>query len=420
MAFVTINPRFRDLLERHGLTSAGSLVALPGLIVSGHPGRNVARVTIGDTIAYLKREHRVQWRDRLRSAVAGFGFASLAVREARVLAALHAAGIPCPEWIAAGEDDHGRAFLLLALLPGTVDLREFLQENRGATPGERYRFSRRLGATLAAIHNAGFDHPDLYAKHVLVAPATGQCYFLDWQRSRPRRLRWRQRAHDLAALDATLADHVATLGERLACLRGYLAASGLATDSCWVPCFRGPSLAGYNAPNSRGRESMPLPTRRFAEEVRRQAARLLRYRHVRKERASPPPATAQGVYWLDGEALCLTRDYWDELQGEVPSWLPLSEVAHGSSQSAVTLSGGRRGWLVRSCRDRPLLWLWCLFRRRPLLSSELRQAGALFRLQKHGQAAPRVLAFGQCRPRPWRTQSFLLTEIEADQEGRRS
>jgi tRNA A-37 threonylcarbamoyl transferase component Bud32 len=390
MAFVTINPRFRELLERHGLTSAGSLAALPGLIVSGHPSRNVARVTIGDTIAYLKREHRVQWRDRLRSAVAGFGFASLAVREARVLATLHAAGIPCPEWIAAGEDDHGRAFLLLAALPGTADLREFLHENRSATPRERYRFARRLGAMLAAIHNAGFDHPDLYAKHVLVASATGQCSFLDWQRSRPRYLGWRQRAHDLAALDATLADGVASRRERLACLHGYLHSS------------KGTGEA-----------------RRFAEEVRRHALRLLRYRHVRKERASPPPAAAQGVYWIDGEALCLTRDYWDDLGGAVPSWLPLAEPARGTSRSEVALSGGRRGWLVRSCRDRPLLWLWCLFRRRPLLAPELRRAGALFRLQKHGQDAPRVLAFGQRRPRPWRTQSFLLTELEPGQEGTR-
>jgi tRNA A-37 threonylcarbamoyl transferase component Bud32 len=400
MAFAIINRRFRDLLERHGLTSADSLAALPGLIVSGHPGRNVARVMIGDTVAYLKREHRVQWRDRFRSAIAGFGLASLAVREARVLATLHAAGIPCPDWIAAGEDGQGRAFLLLAALPGSVDLREFLHENRGASAPERYRFARQLGATLAAIHNAGFDHPDLYAKHVLVASATGQCYFLDWQRSRPRRLGWRQRAHDLAALDATLADDVASLRERLACLRGYLCASG--------------------PPGVPRRYAPPGQARRLAEEVRRHALRLLRYRHVRKERASPPPAAAQGVYWLDGEALCLTRDYWDELHGDVPSWLPLNDAARGNAHSEVALPGGRRGWLVRSSRDRPLLWLWCLFRRRPLLSPELRRAGALFRLQKHGQAAPRVLAFGQRRPRPWRTQSFLLTEIEAGQEGTRS
>ena len=72
--------------------------------------------------------------------------------------------------------------------------------------------------------------------------------------------------------------------------------------------------------------------------------------------------------------------------------------------------------LVRRWCDRPLAWLWCVLRRRPLLSPELREAGTLFRRQKHGQVAPRVLAFGQRRPRPWRTESFLLTESEAPHE----
>ena len=383
MSFLTINPRYRDLLARHALTDAERLAALPGLIVSGHPRRNVSRVAIGDMAAYLKREHHVRWRDRLLSATAGFGLASLAVREARTLAALYAAGVASPEWMAAGEDDRGRAFLLIADLPGTVDLRQYLRERVGAASGERYRFARRLGAALAAIHSAGFDHPDLYAKHVLVNPATGQCGFLDWQRSRRRRLSWRRRAADLAALDATLAEALATGRERLACLRSYLEASALA-----IPC------------------------RDFAGAVRDHAARLLQHRHVHKERDSPPPAAEQGVLWLDGEALCVTSDFWQELGGEVPAWLPLPRAGRGTTQSAVALPGGRHGLLVRRSCARPLAWLWCVLRRRPLLSPELRDAGTFFRRQKHGQLAPRVLAFGQRCPRPWRTDSFLLTEVE--------
>jgi hypothetical protein len=221
MAFVTINPAYRDLLGRHGLDCAERLAALPGLIVSGHPGRHVARVNVGGLSAYLKREHRVLWRDRLLSTAAGFGFASLAVREARTLAALAAAGVACPEWIAAGEDGSGRAFLLLANLPGAVDLRQYLHDQRGAPAGQRYRFAAALGAAVARIHAAGFDHPDLYAKHVLVDPPTGRCSFLDWQRSRRRtRVGWRTRVRDLAALDATLAEDLATVRERLAFLRG--------------------------------------------------------------------------------------------------------------------------------------------------------------------------------------------------------
>jgi tRNA A-37 threonylcarbamoyl transferase component Bud32 len=395
MAFVTINPAYRDLLGRHGLACAERLAALPGLIVSGHPGRHVARVTVGGPSAYLKREHRVLWRDRLLSAAAGFGFASLAVREARTLAALAAAGVACPEWIAAGEDGSGRAFLLLADLPGAVDLRQHLRDQRGAAPGQRYRFATDLGAAVARAHEAGFDHPDLYAKHVLVDPATGRCSFLDWQRSRWRpRVGWRTRVRDLAALDATLAEELATARERLAFLRGYLG-----------------ERRGLSPPSS-----PPGQARRLARAVRDRAAHLLRHGHVHKERTSPPPVVGQGIVWLDGEALCVTQEFWEELGGEVPAWLPLPDVGRGTSRGTVSLPGGRRGLLVRRWSDRPLAWLWSALRRRPLLSPELRDAGCFFRLQKHGQAAPRVLAFGQSRPRPWRTASFLLTEDEGPHE----
>jgi hypothetical protein len=47
----------------------------------------------------------------------------------------------------------------------------------------------------------------------------------------------------------------------------------------------------------------------------------------------------------------------------------------------------------------------------------MRQAGVFFRRQKHGLPAPRVLAFGQRRPLPWRVDSFLLTELPG-REGR--
>jgi len=385
MAFLTINPRYRELLERHGLTCAERLAALPGLIVTGHPGRNVARVTLGQATAYLKREHRVLWRDRLRSAAAGFGFASLAFREAQTLTALRCAGVPCPDWMAAAEDDRGRACLLLAELPATIDLRQYLRDRSDQAPTARYRFARALGAALAGIHAAGFDHPDLYAKHVLVEPATGRCYFLDWQRSRHRRrLPWRQRLRALAALDATLVEALASEQERLVCVRGYLGAS----------------------------TPLRSAAQQAARAIRRMTRRLLRHRHIRKERASPPPVADQGIVWLDGEALCVTQAFWRDLGGQVPGWLPLPTQGRGASRSRVALPDGRSGLLVRRWCARPLAWLWCALRRRPLLSPELRDAGLLFRRQKHGLAAPRVLAFGQRRPRPWRTESFLLTEIE--------
>ncbi len=389
MPHLEINPRFRDLLAGLGLSSAEQFLSLPGLIVSGHLDRHVARVALGGAAAYLKREHRVRPRDRLAAAGAGFGLVSKSLREARVLAALRRAGVGAPDWVAAGEDGRGRAFLLLEDLPGAVDLREYL---RGATPEGRRQLARRLGSALASVHGAGFDHPDLYAKHVLVDPATQAIRFLDWQRTRRRLfVGRRRRARDLAALDATLADEFATGRERLACLRAYVRASAVDPP---------PGLAKW-----------------LARAVRARAARLLRTRHVRKERAAPPPVAARGVRWLDGEALCVTQEFWEELGGAVPAWLPLPAASpEGSSRSEVALAGGRRGLLVRRRCSRPLAWLWSALRGRSLVTEEVRQAGVLFARLKHGQDGPRVLAFGQRRPRPWRTESFLLTEAAAGGE----
>src|SRR5262249_60840594 len=74
----------------------------------------------------------------------------------------------------------------------------------------------------AQIHDAGFHHRDLYAKHILV-DRSGEFCCVDWQRS-PRRghVGWRQRWRDLAALHASLAEELASPPERLACLYVYL------------------------------------------------------------------------------------------------------------------------------------------------------------------------------------------------------
>ena len=86
-AFVEVHPRYRLLLRRQGLTEPRHFLDLSAAVVSGHPGRNVARVTLtaGDEAinAFLKRESRVSWRVRLMSAAAGFGFVSRSLREAQ-------------------------------------------------------------------------------------------------------------------------------------------------------------------------------------------------------------------------------------------------------------------------------------------------------------------------------------------------
>ncbi len=399
MAFVEINPKYEEFLRRQGLVRAEQFLRLPAVIISGHPDRNVAQVALGEpaerVAAFLKREHRIRIKDRLAAAWAGFGPASKSAREARLLQALERAGIGCPEWLAFGEDGRGRAFLLLRQMAGVVELRRLLEERRKAlAPAERYRFARHLGEQLALIHAAGFDHPDLYSKHVLVDPDTGAISLLDWQRSRHRaRVPWSARCRDLAALHATLADHLASPRERLACLRAYL---------CHPAASRSQDL------------------RRTIVRVRRKAAALRRRRHIREQLQPPLAIGVQNLIWLDGEALCVTRDYWADLGQKLPPWLSPPVQAGWQcrvTQVSVPLPGGGTGVLVRRRQFRPLGWLLGLLRRRPPTSPELRQAGLLFRLQRYGVHTPRLLAVGQGPGRFGWTDSFLLVEPLPDTAG---
>lgn len=395
----TINPRYRTLLEEAGLREVDDFIRLPADIVCGHRNRHTARLTLGDgpnqVRAFLKREQYTYWRDYVSSVWAGMGWGSRSCREARMLQALQAAGLPGPEFIAAGADERGRAFLLVRELERTQELREVLREH-AADAGERRRLARRLGRTLARVHDAGFRHVDLYSKHVHVDLLQGSVHFLDWQRAQRRRwLGWQSRLRDLAALDATLHADLAGPRERLDCLRSYLSASQIACP---------PSLAQALA------------------DLRRHANRLLRKRHVREAREAPLAFGVQNLVWVDGEALCVTREFLDSTGGRVPEWL--SRGRSGGPQKQPTVQAvdiplppgdgkpgpSRRAILSRSGTSRPWHWLWCLLRGRPVVSPEMRQAACLFRLQRYGLPTPRLLAVGQSFRRPWCSDSFLLIE----------
>jgi hypothetical protein len=392
VAFLEINPRYRDFLERHDLVDVANLQALQGVVISGHPNRHVVELTIGDGAAalhcYLKREHRTFWQQRLGNAWAGFGFVTHSRREARTLMALHQAGVRCPEWLAVGEDDRGGAFLLLAKVDGSVSLREFLGrvQNR---PQTRRQVAVRLAAALAQFHEAGFQHRDLYAKHIVVDDA-GNFVFLDWQRApRPGQPIWRQRWRDLATLHASLADHLADRRERLACFRAYLRAA--------IP-FRPPPTFGQRAVHA----------------IEHEAQRLLRRRKVREQRATTVAAGGQRLIWLDGEALCVTPEFYDEAGHSLPAWLPPSTLSrNGVQHEWVSLPSGQAELVRRRSAD-VLTWLWSSWRRKSLPSPELVQLGLLFRLQRHSIITPRVLAFGQKRRWPWKADSFLLTQPPAN------
>jgi hypothetical protein len=372
MGLLEIAPAYAELFRCHGLTSAEDFLACPGAIVGGHAERHVVKVSIGtpETRFFLKKEHRVPLRDRVASAWDGHGWVSKSVREGRLLSQARQAGIGCPEVAAVGEEGP-RAFLLLCAEEGLSDLRASLAA--AMSDAERSALARALGQALAELHRDGFDHPDLYAKHVLVG-RDGQDYhfcFLDWQRSRRcRRVRWRCRYRDLAALDASVADDLASARLRLRCLRAYV--------------------------------DTTVPLARAAAAIRHLSGKLLGRRKIRDLRQAALPSASQQLVWLDDGRLCMVREFRDELAGLMPAWLPLVPPPRGGDvveRRYVCLPDGRTAAMLQRWQTRP-------DRKRP--SPEYSLAATLFRLQRFGVATSRLLALGQQTLPAGQQFSFVL------------
>ncbi len=331
--FVELAAAYRPFLRGLGLTEAGQFLSLEGSVVSGHADRDVTRLTLGTgpgaVTVYLKRERHVSRAVRLRSLFAGFGLASRSVREARTLQALQREGLAAPEWLAAGEDGRGRAFLVVRAVAGAA-LCDFLRA--GPDVPRRRRAARAVGRELARLHDAGFTHPDLYAQHVLVDPAGERVWFLDWQRSRRgRRVGRAARRHDLAILHATLADDLAAPRERLACLRAYLPPR--------------PNAARKRRPRARLLKALVAA-------VAARAARLrARRRHVAEKARSAVPPQRQEWSCVEGAALCVTPELTAAWPGRPPAWLSLDRQpdppAGAVSRRWLAPPGGGRALLVR-------------------------------------------------------------------------
>jgi tRNA A-37 threonylcarbamoyl transferase component Bud32 len=392
--FVQVNPGYRERLAAWGLQSPADFLDHPGEIVSGHPDRHVMRVRLGDCKnhlnAYLKREHRVPWKDRWASLRDGFGFSSVSCREAATLRLLEAHGIPAPDWIAAGEDGRGRAFLLLKAIEGTADLRLHLLKKTHYPARLRRGFARDLGQMLARMHDAGIEYPDLYAKHILVEDRTAAVTFLDWQRSRkPHRLSWRTRCRDLAALNASLADELANPLDRFAFLLAYLRASGADILRVSTICRR---LEG-------------------------RTQTLLRRSSVREQRL-PTYRESQTLIWLDGEAICATRkgqQLFETAQLRQLAY-PESSEREYCENIALTIPYGGCGSLLRRRMVRRFGRFRDWLRGRPWCSPEARAAAGLLRRERMGEPA-RLLAFGQ-RFHGGAAESFLLVRTDEAAERR--
>lgn len=343
---LSVNPHFAGALERAGLREPSAFLDLPGEVVSGHPDRHVCRVELPCGAFYLKRQHVVGWRERLRNWRAGFGRVSRCAREAQVLTELNERNLPAPRWAAFGEHA-GRAFLLVEEVRGGRDLRTVLNDS-GLSPGARRELARALGAAIAAVHAAGFDTPDLTAKHVLVKP-DGAFAFLDWQNARRGPVPLAARADALGALHASLA--LASRADRVRLARAY--------------------------------GDVPL------EAVARGAAKHARRRSVRDQ--LQPRAGEQRLVWLAGEAVCAVP----EVAAAWPSpavAAPFYDAPPGATRLQIA---GRDAVLVRGREFAPLGRLRAWLKATPYRSAGAHVGRVLFHLERYGVPGPRLLAFGQ-------------------------
>ena len=98
-AHFEVHPQWRSILLDQGLLDLNVILKISGVTVSGHALRHVRRILLDQRTgqrAYLKVEERVRLKDRFRAWRAGLGFASLSMREARLLRMLENEDLPGP------------------------------------------------------------------------------------------------------------------------------------------------------------------------------------------------------------------------------------------------------------------------------------------------------------------------------------
>lgn len=354
----TASGLWRSRLRRAGLRTARDFLELPGDIVSGHRDRHVREVLIGGRRCFLKVEHRVPWTTRWHNWRAGAGFTSLSEREAATLRELRHAGVSVPSVVAFGRDDRGRAFLALQAAPGR-GLAAALKPGRLSALA-RWRLAQAVGEAVGRVHRAGFDAPDLSAKHVIVRRC-GSVTLIDWPRARRRPTL----AHDqclmaLAGIHASLPESLAGPRERLRALKAWMHEVG----------FHGPA-----AP--------------WARRVMALATIVADRRSIRDQRSA---GRAPRLRWLAGESLCVSPTFQARIGERVPDWLI----------RAATTPVSRPGTL----RPRPDLELTTFpaaslpargiaaLLGRPLVSPGIRLAGLVHRWTRQRLPVVPVAAFG--------------------------
>ena len=388
-SFFVAHPDYRDWLRNAGITTGDDAMALCGEIVCGHPDRHVARVELANRVLFVKRELVVGRRMRLKNWWRGIGAVSRSEREALTLRAIEAAKLPCPQWVAYGQDSQRRAFIITQEFAGASDLRSALSN---VAAGDRNAVTERIGQYLAELHEAGFGTPELAAKHLFVNPETFELALFDWQSAARNLLPTdAERAKWFGALHATLAESDATPRERLRALWAYRRV--VRTSRRGKP------------------HALPLP--RFSRQIRAilHAAEFMGGRTSIRDASRGD--TRQTLVWLDGEAVVAIPEIaqaWPTFAACEPFYPAPSESGSTPQPIWVTFPEGQRGVVHRFETSDALGCAVAALRECPWRSPASRHARCLFHLARHGIPAPRLFAFGQRSVSAVRSESFVAFE----------
>lgn len=382
-----VHPRYRQWLAKCGLTNAAAVLSLVGEVVGGHANRHVRVVSLNsgnvERQAYLKREHRVGWRVRLKNRLAGFGAVSRSEREAMMLGQLEAAGLPAPQWLAYAEDSTGKAFLLVEEIPAAMSLPEYLHEYR-LEPADRRLLCERLGRFLAEFHNSGFGNPDIAAKHILIQPRSQHLTLIDWP-SAPQpasQLAVSTSLNELAKLSATLPEALFAARDRLRFLWAYR------------------RTRAFSASSTRQRFSLML------KKIQKRSAGFDRKSSVTLQKTLSEP---QRLVWVAEEAVVAipaVAEQWPTPAVGAPFYLPTASPL--VPQETLLTPDSQRATLLRYRTHAPVGRLLSRLRERNWLAPACAQARVLLQLARYNVPAPRLLAFGQ-QPTSWAgADSFVL------------
>ena len=235
-----VSTAYRAMLQRSGLVRFADFCGSEGEVISAHGSRDVVKLALtaedGPHTVYLKRFGPTHLKDALKDLLRLRRVRTKALVEFTMLCALRDVDVAVPNAIACGERHVlGRdraSFIMIDALPAGRPLDEVLTDVD--EPTRRRRLIASAAAFVRRMHDAGFTHTDLFAKHLFVAEAADDAWsvsVIDLQRGRLEASASRKRrGRDLAALMVSLEPDAMTLRERRMFLLGYLDADRLTAD----------------------------------------------------------------------------------------------------------------------------------------------------------------------------------------------